>query len=30
MKTLKKELETYCELHWWNGGKKKLCLLKES
>lgn len=24
MKTLKKELETYCELHWWNFGKKTL------
>lgn len=24
MKTLKKELETYCELHWWNCGKKTL------
>ncbi len=24
MKTFKKELETYCELHWWNGGKKTL------
>jgi len=24
MKTLKQELETYCELHWWNMGKKTL------
>ncbi len=24
MKTIKEELETYCELHWWNGGKKTL------
>ena len=24
MKQLKKELETYCELHWWNMGSKTL------
>ncbi len=24
MKNLKQELETYCELHWWNGGRKTL------
>lgn len=24
METIKKELETYCELHWWNGGSKTL------
>lgn len=23
-RTIKKELETYTELHWWNGGKKTL------
>jgi len=24
MRQLKKELETYCELHWWNMGSKTL------
>lgn len=24
MNTIKSQLETYCELHWWNGGKKTL------
>lgn len=24
MKELKQHLETYCELHWWNGGRKTL------
>jgi len=24
MKTLKEALETYCELHWWNMGRKTL------
>ena len=24
MKKLKEQLKTYCELHWWNMGKKTL------
>jgi hypothetical protein len=24
MNNIKNELETYCELHWWNGGRKTL------